>query len=63
VTVLKLAEGLGGIEDVIKEVEDIDSNAQRGATTRQRTMRMRFFFLSGGSAGEEEVFFSPCFSI
>jgi hypothetical protein len=51
VTVLKLAEELRGIEDVIKVVEDvikvvedIDSNEQRGATTRQRTMRMRVFF-------------------
>jgi hypothetical protein len=43
VTVLKLAEGLGGIEDIIKEAEDVDSNEQRGATTRQRTMRMRVF--------------------
>lgn len=42
-TVLKLAEGLGGIEDVIKVAEDIDSNEQRGATTRQRTVRMCVF--------------------
>jgi hypothetical protein len=31
-TVLKLAEGRGGIEDGIKSFEDIDSNEQRGAT-------------------------------
>jgi hypothetical protein len=41
--VLKLAEGLGGIEVGINVFEDVDSNAQRGATTRQRTMRMRVF--------------------
>jgi hypothetical protein len=34
VTVLKLAEGLGAIEGVIKVVEDIDSKEQRGATTK-----------------------------
>ena len=57
-TVLKLAEGLGGIEDIIKEVEDIDSNEQRGATNYENAC-----FLSGDSAGEEAVFFSPCFSV
>jgi hypothetical protein len=43
VTILKLAEGFEGTEDVIKVVKDIDSNEQRGATTRQRVMRMRVF--------------------
>lgn len=42
-TVLNLAEGHGGFEDVSKVVEDIDSKEQREATTRQRTMRMHVF--------------------
>jgi hypothetical protein len=44
VTVLKLAEGRGGIEDGIKVYEDIHSNEQRGATARQRTMRILVFY-------------------